>query len=275
MGEELEVLAVDGLTMDVAGFKDFPELAQHVGTFVFELFEFWGEEDHFVGEAFEERGFAVDDGIDDKTVAVAIGGGGEEVDVLFKVGGGDVFADPLPDEWIHAVVANGLDEFPERGFFGEIDVMGLCPVLDFLDGKKACTNAVGEVVEGVCGVIGPIHDLAFDGFEGVPCFARCEFGGKIVAAEAPVEVAVLEVVDEMVFGRVVIGDEFRPQGFVFQYPVEEGSGGRHSCVFGGKNAFGEQAKGLCVSLETAVISVQVVEGPFSGVAEGWVAEIVG
>ena len=219
--EELEILAVDGEVMNVAGFQNFPKFSQHVGTFVLELFEFWGEENHVVGEAFEESGFSLHNGIYDQSKAIAIAGGGEEIDILFQMGGGDVFSDAFAYEGFHFARADGLDEFAERGFLRCIDVFQFRPLFDFFDGKKSCAHAVGKIVERISGIVCPIHDLAFDGFERIAGFSRSEFDWKIVSSEAPIEEAVLGVVDKMIFRRLAICDEFRPKGFVFQDAVEE------------------------------------------------------
>ncbi len=140
--------------------------------------------------------------------------------------------------------------------------------------EEAGADGVREVVEGVCGVVRPVHDLAFDGFEGVAFFSWGEFDGEVVSGECPVEVGVLVVVDEVVVGRVVRGVEFGPEGFVFEDAVEEGAGGVHAGSFGREDALREDAECLCVALEAAVIASEVVECSFAGVAEGGVAEVV-
>ncbi len=114
--KELEILAVDGEVVDVAGFKNLPKFLKHVGTFVLELFEFWREEDDVVSEAFEESGFGFDCRIDDKSIAIAIGGGGEEIDVLFQMSGGEIFSDTFSNKWLNLVRTYRLDEIVERGF---------------------------------------------------------------------------------------------------------------------------------------------------------------
>ncbi len=122
-GEELEVLSVDGFVEDVSGVEDFPELAEHAGAFVLELFELWGEEDDVVGEFFEDFGFVADGGVDGEAEAVAVGVLGEEVGVFDEGCGLDVASDAFSDEGIDAVVADGGDEITEWSFFGGVDVV--------------------------------------------------------------------------------------------------------------------------------------------------------
>ena len=58
------------------------------------------------------------------------------------------------------VLAGGVDRLP-RG-----------PALDPLKGEEARADTVHDVVEGVRGVIRPVHDLAFDALEGVEALVR-------------------------------------------------------------------------------------------------------
>ena len=115
-------------------------------------------------------------------------------------GGLDVFADALADEWIDAAAADGAYEIAEGGAVGIGDAVGVRPGFDFLNMEESGTDAVGEVVEGVGGIVCPVHDLALDGFEGVAGFSGGELGGEVDAVGCPIEVADLGVVDEVIFG---------------------------------------------------------------------------
>jgi hypothetical protein len=48
----------------------------------------------------------------------------------------------------------------------------LCPSFEAGDIDEAGVDAVGEVIEGVSGVVCPVHDLAFDAAEAVAFTAR-------------------------------------------------------------------------------------------------------
>ncbi len=77
----------------------------------------------------------------------------------------------------------------------------------------------------------------------------------------------LGVVDEMIFWRDSILDEFRPKSFVFQDAIEKRTRRRHASVFGRENSLSEKTKSLGVSFEATVFTIQVVQGLFTCVAE--------
>ena len=97
-----------------------------------------------------------------------------------------------------------------------------------------------------------------------------------MTGEDPIELRLLVVVNEMVV-RVVSERclEFAPQRFVFQDAIDKGAGWVHAGALGGENSFGEQAQGLGVSFEAALIGHEVVERAFARMTEGRVAEVVG
>lgn len=167
---------------------------------MFELFELGRAENAIEGEGFEELGFSFLFGVDFESEFVAIGACGEEVCILGEGSCADVGADAFSDEGFHPVSTNCEDEVCEGATFCEGMVVLFCPAFDFLDLEETGADAVGEIVKGVCDVIGPIHDLALDGFEGVAGGAGAVFRGEVLVVQSEIQVGFLGIVDEVVFG---------------------------------------------------------------------------
>ena len=267
-GEEVEGV---GGVLDVAVAEDFEHAGEDEVGFVVELLELGGAEDEFVGDALVEGGLGFDVGGDVEAPLVALGLVAEEVGGGLEGGAADESANVAVQAGFDAVSVDGFGELGDVGVFGLGEVAFGGPGFEFGGGDEAGVDAVGEVVEGVGGVIGPVHDLAFDGAEGVAVVAGGEFDGEGFAAEGEVEDGFLVVVEVVVFGLGGFGAE----GFVFEYGVEEGAGGGDALFAFGEEGLGEEAEGLGIAFEAAVGAHEAVEGAFAGVAEGGMAEVMG
>ena len=155
-------MSVDAFAVDVTGAENLPELAKHAAAFQFELFELGREEDHLEGEFFEDLGFGFRVLVDDELVAVAVGEVAEEIGLRFEASRADVVADAFADEGIDAALADGADEVAKRCSFTGWLIATLGPGFDFFDVEESGADAVGEVVERVGRVVGPVHHLALD-----------------------------------------------------------------------------------------------------------------
>ena len=155
-------MSVDAFAVDVTGAEDLPELAQHAAAFQLELFELRREEDHLEGEFFEDLGFGFRVFVDDELVAVAVGEVAEEIGLRFEACRADVVADAFADEGVDAALANGADEVAKGSGFTDRVIAALGPCFDFFDVEKSGADAVGEIVERVGRVVGPVHHLALD-----------------------------------------------------------------------------------------------------------------
>ena len=129
-------------------------------------------------------------------------------------------------------MAEGVDEFT----LFRVQGFGSCPF-----GQAAYTNiagvdAVDNVVQGVSGVVSPIHNLAFNTFEFIECLGLvkvCGEGGSTKNLVAPLR---LLVVNKVVFG--CLSCLFQPVAlsrFILHDAVKEGTGRRNA--FGATRAF--------------------------------------
>ena len=144
------------------------------------------------------------------------------------------------------------------------------PALDLVDVDEAGLDAVGDVVEGIGGVVGPVHDETLDGPEPVARLARTEGRGKAAARRDKAEERRLIGVEEVI---PLLG-HLAEERLVFQDAVHEGAGRIHSPV-GAEKDRREDAEGLGVALEPSVGLHEPVEGALTGVAEGRMPDVVG
>lgn len=269
LAEEAELLG--GGTGDVAVRESGEKCGQHAVAFVFQLLELAAAEHEMEGDALVEPGFLAGRVLDHEAVAVAVGVRGHEIDIEGEGNGVDEASDAAAEADFGALFADA----PEEAFevIGVLAAEGLrgSPAFERFHCQEAGIDAIGDVVERVSGIVGPVHDLAFDGPEGIAGGAGREFQREVLTTEGPVDPAVLGIVYEVVFR---IG-EFAEEGFVLEGSVEEGAAWIHPRVLPAEDGFGEHAERLGIPFESAVGFHEAVQGTFSGVAERRVTEVVG
>ena len=97
-------------------------------------------------------------------------------------------------------------------------------------------DTVDNVVQGVSGVVGPIHNLAFNTFEFIECLGLVKVRGKGGSTKDLIAPLRLLVVDKVVLG--CLASLLQPvalSGFILHYAVKEGAGRRNA--FGAPRAF--------------------------------------
>ena len=129
-------------------------------------------------------------------------------------------------------LAEGVYEFAlfrVQGFTGG-------PFAQAAHADVASVDAVYDVVQGVSGVVGPIHDLAFDAFEFVECLGLLKLRGKGGSAKDFIAPLRLLVVDKVVFGCFAsLLEPVALGGFIFHDAIKKGAGWRDA--FGAARAF--------------------------------------
>jgi len=256
---------------DVAVREGGEEGGQHAVAFVFELLELAAAEHEVEGDALVESGFPAGGLFDDEAVSVAVGVRGHEIDIEGEGSGVDETADAAAEADFGALFADAAEEaFEVIGILAAKGLRG-APAFEGFHRQEAGIDAIGDIVERVSGIVGPVHDLAFDGAEGIAGGSRREFQREVLSSECPVDPAVLGVVDEVVFR---IG-EFAEEGFVLEGGVEEGAAWVHARVLAAEDRLREHAERLGIPFESPVGFHEAVQGAFSGVAERRVTEVVG
>ena len=130
------------------------------------------------------------------------------------------------------LLAEGVDEFA----LFRVQGLGGGPLGQAAHAYIPSVDAVDDVVQGVSGVVSPIHNLAFNTFEFIECLGLvkvCGEGGSTKNLIAPLR---LLVVDKVVLG--CLASLFQPVAlsrFILHDAVKEGAGRRNA--FGPTRAF--------------------------------------
>ncbi len=253
-----------------------------MAAFELDLLKLRRAEDEVEGDALVKCALGFDVSGDGQVKGVAVSAVAEEAAAWREGAAVHEATDACAEVRLVAVFTDDLAELvDQRGLCG-VEVLACGPFGNAADIDVAGVDAVDDVVQRVGGIIGPVHDLAFDTFEAVECFRSAErFWGLLAAKDAAAPMGLL-VVDEVVLGIVgrAVGlgaDAFAVQRFVFHDAVEEGAGGGDALGRAGAfvDQLGEDTQGLAVTFESTVGRHQLVQFAFANVAEGRVAHVVG
>ena len=243
----------------------------------FDLLDLGRFENEVEGDGFVQLALSFDLGVDPEVEGMALG--------------------LLPQQtvaWQEAATTHkGPDALAEVGFvtvFTDdraelVDQLGLCvvkwlvggPFAQATDADVAGVYAVDDVMQGIGGVIGPIHNLALDAFELVEGCWCLEAGRQAGLVEDNCAEIDLVVVNEVVRGVLAGGgDPVAGRGLVFHYAIEKGPGRRHALGASGAlvNQLGEDALCLGIAFKAAVGGHQLVEFAFAEMPEWWMSEVV-
>lgn len=180
-GEELQV--VFGRTLDVTFLQCIKQTFENGAGLEVELVKLGGVEDQFDGDAFVQFGAGPFVFVDDQLPLMAAGEGAEMIVGGSEAAGPDVLTDATAEPGFHPLITHGLEQ--ELEVFRLDGVEGLVggPGFEFLKGDEAGLNGISEVVDGIGGVVGPVHDLAFDAAEIIAGLPWGEMGGEGLVVE--------------------------------------------------------------------------------------------
>jgi hypothetical protein len=160
----------------------------------------------------------------------------------------------------------------EAGGDRPVDI-GVRPGLDPVDRQEARLDPVGYVVDRVCGVVRPVHDLALDALEGVQRLSGPQAPGHPGPPEHKGAHPLLGVVKEVVARPL---GELPEEGLVLEDAVQQGARRLHPAHPRALLVHGldQQVHGLCVALEPPPAEHQLLERALARVAEGRVPEVM-
>ena len=182
-----------------------------------------------------------------------------------------MITDAPPEPGLNLLISDGLDEEFHMSLFIGVEALFCGPSLQLGDRDEPAEHGVGEVIDGIRGVIRPVHDLAFDAAEVIACFAGSQLQREGLVCEEEVEAAGLVVVKIVVLRVGQLAEE----RLVFADGIKHGAGGVHAALALGKERRTQQAQGLGIAFKTAVGKHQPVQGALAGVTERRMAEIMG
>ncbi len=149
------------------GSKGFFE---DVSALEFDLLELGGAKDKIKGEGFVELALGDNCRVNLQLEGMAIGLLAEGAAARGEGTGVNEMSDAGSEIRFVAVFADDGAQGFKMGFFGFAQILACGPFRDTANGEIAGMDAVHDIVERVGGVIGPIHDLAFDALELVEGF---------------------------------------------------------------------------------------------------------
>ena len=116
----------------------------------------------------------------------------------------------------HEIAPDGISQFGHVPCFFSGQRLAGGPHFQTVDCDEAGGGTVGDVIERIRGVVCPVHDLAFDGFQLIAQRAWWGVGGPRGAAGHEIQVPGLIGVDKMMQRLWDVG----LQSFIFQHGIQ-------------------------------------------------------
>ena len=209
---------------------------QNVATFEFDLLKLGGFKNEIEGDVFIEGTLSLDGWINLQVEAMALGAIAHKSATRMKCAGVDEGADTAAEVGFVAVALNLLAEGVYEFTLICVQGLGSCPFGQATYADIASVDAVDNVVQGVSGVVGPIHNLAFDTLEFIECLSFEKVCGEGGSAKDLIAPLCLLVVNKVVLGCLAcLFQLVALSGFILHDPVKEGAGRRNA--FGASRAF--------------------------------------